>query len=167
MAESGLLDDKVEDAETLLKLLTRAETNGRPFTTEVVSEDAAEIVVRAVERKSRAGADAQAPPLELLADHEYRQLVRLHEQLVATAGTPPFTISLGERHAEALTFGALREEVLNLARHGVNVNRFKGLGEMNRRAVARYDDGPLTADARPRDGRGRRAGRQDLLDADG
>ena len=131
MAESGLLDDKVEDAETLLKLLTRAETNGRPFTTEVVSEDAAEIVVRAVERKSRAGADAQAPPLELLADNEYRQLVRLHEQLVATAGTPPFTISLGERHAEALTFGALREEVLDLARHGVNVNRFKGLGEMN------------------------------------
>ena len=131
MAESGLLDDKVEDAETLLKLLTRAETNGRPFTTEVVSEDAAEIVVRAVERKSRAGSDAQAPPLELLADNEYRQLVRLHEQLVATAGTPPFTISLGERHAEALTFGALREEVLNLARHGVNVNRFKGLGEMN------------------------------------
>ena len=130
MAESGLLDDKVEDAETLLKLLTRAETNGRPFTTEVVSEDAAEIVVRAVERKSGL-ARTHKLRLELLADNEYRQLIRLHEMLVATAGTPPFTISLGERHAEALTFGALREEVLNLARHGVNVNRFKGLGEMN------------------------------------
>ena len=130
MAESGLLDDKVEDAETLLKLLTRAETNGRPFTTEVVSEDAAEIVVRAVERKCGL-ARTHKLRLELLADNEYRQLVRLHEQLVATAGTPPFTISLGERHAEALTFSALREEVLNLARHGVNVNRFKGLGEMN------------------------------------
>ena len=55
----------------------------------------------------------------------------MHEQLVATAGTPPFSIALGEQHAEALTFGALREEVLKLARRGVNVNRFKGLGEMN------------------------------------
>ena len=130
MAESGLLDDKVEDAETLLKLLTRAETNGRPFTTEVVSEDAAEIVVRAVERKSGL-ARTHKLRRSLLEDHEYRQLVRLHEQLVATAGAPPFTISLGDRHAEALTFSGLREEVLDLARHGVNVNRFKGLGEMN------------------------------------
>jgi DNA gyrase subunit B len=130
MAESGLLDDKVEDAETLLKLLTRVETNGRPFTTEVVSEDAAEIVVRAVERKSGL-ARTHKLRRSLLDDHEYRQLVRLHEQLVATAGTPPFTISLGDRQAEALTFGGVREEVLTLARHGVNVNRFKGLGEMN------------------------------------
>jgi DNA gyrase subunit B len=130
MAESGLLDDKVEDAETLLKLLTRAETNGRPFTTEVVSEDAAEIVVRAVERKSGL-ARTHKLRRSLLEDHEYRQLVRLHEQLVATAGAPPFTISLGDRQAEALTFSGLREEVLDLARHGVNVNRFKGLGEMN------------------------------------
>ena len=130
MAESGLLDDKVEDAETLLKLLTRVETNGRPFTTEVVSEDAAEIVVRAVERKSGL-ARTHKLRRSLLDDHEYRQLVRLHEQLVATAGTPPFTISLGDRQAEALTFSGLREEVLTLARHGVNVNRFKGLGEMN------------------------------------
>ena len=67
----------------------------------------------------------------LLDAHEYRQLIRVHELLVGTAGTPPFTVSLGDRRAEALTFGALREEVLGIARHGVNVNRFKGLGEMN------------------------------------
>ena len=166
MAESGLLDEQVEDADALLKLLTRAETNGRPFTTEVLSQDATEIIVRAVERKTGL-ARTHKLRRSLLADHEYQQLIRLHEMLVASAGTPPFTISLGERHAEALTFGALREEVLNLARQGVNVNRFKGLGEMNAVAVARYDDGSLTPDAGPRDGRGRRSGRPDLLDADG
>jgi DNA gyrase subunit B len=67
----------------------------------------------------------------LLDANEYRQLLRVHEQLVATAGTPPFTVKLADRTADALTFGALREEVLRLARRGVEVNRFKGLGEMD------------------------------------
>src|SRR6202008_44551 len=57
--------------------------------------------------------------------------VRAHSQLLQLAGTPPFTIKLGDRSSEALTFGGLRTEVLELARHGVDINRFKGLGEMN------------------------------------
>jgi DNA gyrase subunit B len=130
MAESGILDEQIESGEALIKLLSKAETNGKPFTTEILSEDPAEIVIRSVERKTGL-ARTHKIRRSLLDAHEYRQLVRLHEQLVSTAGTPPFKVSLGEREAEALTFGALREEVLNLARHGVNVNRFKGLGEMN------------------------------------
>jgi DNA gyrase subunit B len=70
-------------------------------------------------------------PRALLAAHEYRQLLRVHEQLVQTAGTPPFAITLGEHTATAVTFAALRDEVLELAGRGVHVNRFKGLGEMN------------------------------------
>ena len=46
-------------------------------------------------------------------------------------GEPPFTITFGEREAEAESFSELRREVLELARHGVTLSRFKGLGEMN------------------------------------
>jgi DNA gyrase subunit B len=130
IAESGILDEGIDDGAGLVKLLSKPADNGQVFETKVVSEDEAEIVVRAVERKSGL-ARTHRLKRSLLVAHEYRQLIRLHEQLVQTAGTPPFTISLGEQRAEALTFGALREEVLNLARRGVNVNRFKGLGEMN------------------------------------
>jgi DNA gyrase subunit B len=130
VAEAGILDEQIGDGDALVKLLSKAETNGKPFTTEVLSEDPAEIVVRSVERSSGL-ARTHKIRRSLLDAHEYRQLMRVHEQLVATAGTPPFKISLGDRNADALTFGAMREEVLNLARHGVNVNRFKGLGEMN------------------------------------
>src|SRR6202035_1378190 len=70
-------------------------------------------------------------PSALLDAHEYRQLLRVHEQLVGTAGTPPFSIALGEHTADPLPFGALREDVRTLARRGVEVNRFKGLGEMD------------------------------------
>jgi DNA gyrase subunit B len=130
MAESGVLDEQVETEDALVKLLSRPETNGHPFTTEVLGSDDGEIVVRAIERKSGL-ARTHTLRRGLLQAHEYKQLIRLHEMLVSTAGTPPFTVSLGERHADALTFSDLREEVLNLARAGVNVNRFKGLGEMN------------------------------------
>jgi DNA gyrase subunit B len=130
LAESGVLDERIDNGDALVKLLAKADTNGQAFTTDVLSEDPMEIVVRAIERKSGL-ARTHRVRRSLLEAHEYRQLLRVHEQLVATAGTPRFTISLGEQHAEALTFGALRDEVLTLARRGVNINRFKGLGEMN------------------------------------
>jgi DNA gyrase subunit B len=128
--ESGLLDERIEDADELLKLMRRPSENGHPYTTEVLSEDPVEIVVKAIEIDSGL-ARTHRFRRSLLDAHEYRQLLRVHEQLVDTAGTPPFTITLGDQQAQALTFGALREEVLRLARRGVEVNRFKGLGEMD------------------------------------
>ncbi len=38
---------------------------------------------------------------------------------------------LGRHEALALSFEDLRKKVLDVAREGVNVQRFKGLGEMN------------------------------------
>jgi DNA gyrase subunit B len=130
ISESGILAEQVEDAAALVKLMSKADTNGSPFTTNVLSEDDTEVVVRAIENRSGL---ARTHKLQraLLSAHEYRQLLRVHEQLVSLAGTPPFAVSLGDHHAEALTFERLREEVLSLARRGITVNRFKGLGEMN------------------------------------
>src|SRR4029077_16560214 len=96
MAESGVLDEQIDDGDALVKLLSKAETNGKPFTTEVLSQNPAEIVIRSIERKSGL-ARTHKLRVSLLDAHEYRQLVRLHEQLVSTAGTPPFNVSLGER----------------------------------------------------------------------
>ncbi len=128
--ESGILDEQINDSAGLVTYMSRAEVNGHPFATEVLSEDEAEIVVRAIEAKSGL-ARTHKLRRSLLDAQEYRQLLRIHEQLVGLAGTPPFSIKLGEHRAEALTFGALRTQILDLARRGVDVNRFKGLGEMN------------------------------------
>jgi DNA gyrase subunit B len=128
--ESGILDDQVDSAAMLVKLLGQPSENGRQFHTELLSDEDGTIRVRAVETSSGLAQTLQLKHA-LFDAHEYRQLLRVHEQLVSTAGTPPFSIALGDHHAEALTFGALREEVLTLARRGVDVNRFKGLGEMD------------------------------------
>jgi DNA gyrase subunit B len=130
LEESTILDESIFDAEGLSKLVGRETSDGEAFTTVLVSEDPLELVVRAIERNSGL-ARTHRIRRSMLEANEYRQVVRVHEQLVGLAGTPPFTIRLGDRSAEALTFGALRTEVLELSRHGVDVNRFKGLGEMN------------------------------------
>src|SRR5439155_6536168 len=62
---------------------------------------------------------------------EYREFVRVHGNLADLAGTPPFTVSLGEASSEALSFVDLRRAVLDVAQKGVQLQRFKGLGEMN------------------------------------
>ena len=128
--ESGILDEQVGDAAGLLTLMRQSSTNGHPFSTEVLSEDPVDIVVRAIELDSGL-ARTHRIRRALLDAHEYRQLLRVHADMVATAGTPPFSVKLGEHGAQALTFRALREQVLELARRGVEVNRFKGLGEMD------------------------------------
>ena len=67
----------------------------------------------------------------LFGSTEYRHLVEVHADLLKQVGSPPFDIELGDRKKPAETFSALRQGVLDLSRHGVALQRFKGLGEMN------------------------------------
>ena len=70
-------------------------------------------------------------PKELFETEAYGKLVEAHGKLKAVVGEPPFVVALGENESEAGSFGELRRAVLALAREGVQVQRFKGLGEMN------------------------------------
>ncbi|MDE3026258.1 MAG: DNA gyrase subunit B, partial [Acidobacteriota bacterium] len=69
---------------------------------------------------------------ELLASPIYANLRRAYARLVEGAGSPPFTLAHGKKRAEALTFSELRTRALDLAKEvGIQLSRFKGLGEMN------------------------------------
>ena len=50
---------------------------------------------------------------------------------IPTATTPPATLVHGKRRQHVETFEELRHTALSLAREGMQVSRFKGLGEMN------------------------------------
>ena len=95
-----------------------------------------------------------------------RPAPRLHEA-VGHVGDAAVRSRLGKKSAGAETFEELRSGALELAKEGIQVSRFKGLGEMDADELAGDDDGPGQAHARARGRRGRRARRPDLLDADG
>ena len=130
LEESNLLDEGVTTLAAAAKLLGGKSDEAEAFDTEVLQSGDDLLVVKAIERKSGL-ARTHRLPAELFAHHDYRKFVEVHEALLKQVGRPPFTVRYGSRKNVALSFQALRGAVLELARHGVQLTRFKGLGEMN------------------------------------
>ncbi|MBA2567189.1 MAG: DNA topoisomerase (ATP-hydrolyzing) subunit B [Thermoleophilaceae bacterium] len=130
LEESQILDQGLTDADDVAKLVARADPETEPYETELLSEDPVDLVVRSVERKT-GSATTHRLRRAMFDRDEYRGFVRVHGELERLAGRPPFSVSLGKREAEALSFEELRRCVVDVAREGVPLQRFKGLGEMN------------------------------------
>jgi DNA gyrase subunit B len=130
LEESMILDEQITTPEALLELIERETPENEPYTTEVIASDDGVIRVRAVERKTNL-ARTHRLRRSMFDANEYRQLSRVHGELVKMAGTPPFHVKLGEESDDALSFEDLRRKVMEVAAKGVKLQRFKGLGEMN------------------------------------
>jgi DNA gyrase subunit B len=130
LEESNLLDEQAVTIGAAGDLMRREATEREPFDTEVISSSDELLVVKAVERRSGL-ARTHRLPTELFAHHDYRKFVEVHEALLKQIGRPPFEVTRGGKQSFALSFEALRGAVLELARQGVQLTRFKGLGEMN------------------------------------
>jgi len=124
-----LIESDVPDAPALAELLDGASDDG--YTLSVLESDADTALIRVVEVETSAAHDLVVPR-ELLESPIYanvrRTYGRLHE---IVGGLPPFTLRHGKQRATAETFTALRERALDLAKQGIQISRFKGLGEMN------------------------------------
>jgi len=130
LEESSLLDEQVATVAAARDVLQRGGEENEPFETEVLQSDDNIVVVKAVERKSGL-ARTHRLPAELFQHHDYRKFAEVHAALLKQVGRPPFEVSRGGKRSVALSFEALRGAVLELARQGVQLTRFKGLGEMN------------------------------------
>jgi DNA gyrase subunit B len=130
LEESQILDEGAADSTAVVKLIKKADPEGEPHETELVSEDDTELRVRVVER-STGSATTHRLRRSLFESSDYRGFVRVHGDLKALAGTPPFKVSLGRKEEKALSFEDLRRAVVDVAKEGVSLQRFKGLGEMN------------------------------------
>jgi DNA gyrase subunit B len=86
--------------------------------------------VKVIERETSAATHVTVPAT-LLASPVYESLRKTYTRLVEMVGAPPFTIASGKKKRTAETFAALRHEALELAKEGIQISRFKGLGEMN------------------------------------
>jgi DNA gyrase subunit B len=86
--------------------------------------------VKIIEVESSAASHVTIPT-GVFASPVYANLRRSYARLVEIVGMPPFRLTLGKKERTAETFDGLRHEALDLAKEGINVGRFKGLGEMN------------------------------------
>ncbi len=88
------------------------------------------IEVKVVETETSAATHVTVPAA-LVASPIYANLRKAYAKLVEVVGTPPYTLVSGKKRRRAETFAELRGESLELAKEGLQLSRFKGLGEMN------------------------------------
>ncbi len=100
-------------------------------TVEVVSTDAdGTMLLRRTERHT--GAVETIPlALKLFTGAAYEGLRRSHQRLLELVGPGPFTVTQGRKEVEAHGHAALRDAIFDCCKDGIEISRFKGLGEMN------------------------------------
>jgi len=100
------------------------------FALSVLGRAEESIEVKVIETETSAATHITVPAA-LLASPIYGNLRRAYAKLLEVVGPPPFSLASGKKRRVAQTFGALRHETLELAKEGIQLSRFKGLGEMN------------------------------------
>ena len=130
LEESSLLSEQVAGSDAAIELLNRNGDEADTHRTEVIEQDPLEIRVRAVE-SGTGFARTHHIRRALFDSNEFRQLARVHMQLIELVGAPPFDVRLGDANETAASFEALHAAVMKVAQKGVKLQRFKGLGEMN------------------------------------
>jgi DNA gyrase subunit B len=121
------------EAATVEEALAVRDANGYELAVLASSEDGVE--VRVVERETGAATSVLVPS-GLFTSPIYANVRKTYARLVEIVGHPPFDIAFGKKTRHADTFGQLREEALELAKEGMQVSRFKGLGEMDAEELA-------------------------------
>jgi DNA gyrase subunit B len=123
-----LVEHEIEGPDDLPRAIVAIAENG--YALSVLEHADEEFRVRVVETETSAGRNITVP-VELLASPMYHGLRGAYKKLVDQVGAPPFAVTVGKETIVAESFDLLRERVLDAAKQGIQVSRFKGLGEMN------------------------------------
>jgi DNA gyrase subunit B len=112
------------------KLIKAPGAEQDPYETELLDQGSDSLTIKAIHRHSGL-ARRHTLPASLFKSGDYWKLAEVHSALAKQVGEPPFEVALGEKSRSADSFSELRQAVLDLAKEGVRLQRFKGLGEMN------------------------------------
>ena len=126
----GLVEAEPADVEELGAAVDAASDDRATLTVEGVDSDGTGLMARSVLARTGEARTVRIP-LEVYRSRELAGLRGARARLRELVGTPPFRVTRGARSRAAATYDALRTAVLDLCREGVQLSRFKGLGEMN------------------------------------
>jgi DNA gyrase subunit B len=125
-----MIEAELPTFEALLEALKQ--DIDKRYVIDVLGVDEDELVAdtRLVERRTGLAANLRIP-YAAVSGREFQALKRVHLRVSEMVGRPPFVLHLGNRKAEAQSYEELRVEIVELTKEGMQLQRFKGLGEMN------------------------------------
>ena len=125
-----LIEEQVDNLDGLVAALALETTDNELNRVELLERSDDGVLVK-ISEKTTGSARAVRLPLALFESSAYRSLRSTRERLIDAVGAPPFTLTMGKHTETVQTFERLRPAILDLAKEGLNLQRFKGLGEMN------------------------------------
>jgi DNA gyrase subunit B len=125
-----LIERPIESLADLEAYFTSEVPDDEPHRVEVMGSSDDALQVRIIE-KTTGAARIMSVPLALFDSPGYRSLKATHARLVEIVGPPPFTVRMGKLDEVVHTYEELRPAILEMTKEGLNLQRFKGLGEMN------------------------------------
>ena len=130
ISDAQLVGSGAKTMAAAAKLFKARDPKDAPYETKLLEQKTTGLRVKGTHRRSGLAREHKLPKA-LFESQPFKELVDAYAKVVSVMGKPPFVITLGEREAEAESFAELRHAILDLARHGITLSRFKGLGEMN------------------------------------
>ena len=126
--QHGLVETEAGTLKEAADAIGESSQNGFGLEARVNGEG---LIVQVVELGSNATMNVVVPG-ELLESPIYGNVRKAYARLAEiVGGLPPFNLRLAKESEYALTFDALRDAALSLAKTGIQITRFKGLSEMN------------------------------------
>ncbi|HUY72364.1 MAG TPA: DNA topoisomerase (ATP-hydrolyzing) subunit B [Gaiellaceae bacterium] len=128
MLKHRLVEHEIEDAAGVARAITEIAPNG--YELSILDQDDTGFGIQVVETETSTSRRVTVP-IDLFGSPIYGHVRKAYGKLKELVGLPPFTVTVGKEREIAETFDALRTKVLDAAKQGIHLSRFKGLGEMN------------------------------------
>jgi DNA gyrase subunit B len=128
MIQHRLIEHGIETPDDISRAISEIVPNGYTLAVLEGGDDGFRINLVETETSTTR---AIAVPDELLASPIYRHVRSAYAKLTEIVGLPPFRVVAGKEQTIAETYETLRTRVLDVAKQGMQLSRFKGLGEMD------------------------------------
>ena len=135
LERSSIVGDGLVDPDDIIKFAQNGKDDTASVAVEFVREDAVELTLRGLEIET-GHAQVHRISRSLFESKEFREFVKVQTALTDLIGELPVEVELDGSFEKARSYDELRQKVIKLASKGVQISRFKGLGEMNAEQLA-------------------------------